>query len=165
MVPFGAMSVRELMIDTLAHIPPATALERLTPEEAERGVPGATHSIADVVDHMNFCATWFCDPCDARTAPMVTSAATGWPEVAPRSWPVAQGQCFSTLERTVAIGNDHDRLASRVTPAIEFPPLAHLTIRDAPVHVATRNAHHLGQVIILQQLSGLWPPPAGSYTW
>jgi uncharacterized damage-inducible protein DinB len=165
MVPFGAMSVRELLIDTLAHIPPGSALERLTPEEAERRVPGATHSIAEIVAHMNFWATWFCDRCDGTRAPMVTSAAMGWPEVAPRSWPVIQGQFLSTLERAVAIGHDPARLESRVTPAIEFPPLARMTIHDALVHVSTHNAHHLGQVIILRQLMGLWPPPAGSYTW
>jgi uncharacterized damage-inducible protein DinB len=52
-----------------------------------------------------------------------------------------------------------------VTPAIEFPPLAHHTVREALVHVAMHNAHHLGQVITLRQLLGAWPPPAGSYTW
>jgi uncharacterized damage-inducible protein DinB len=164
-VPFDAMDVRELLIDTLAHIPPASALERLTPDEAERRVPGATHSIAEIVAHMNFWATWFCERCEGRNAPMVTSAATGWPDVAPKSWPVIHGQFLSTLERAVAIGVNSARLASPVTPAIEFPPLAHMTIRDALVHMATHNAHHLGQVIILRQLMGLWPPPAGSFTW
>ena len=37
------------------------------------------------------------------------------------------------------------------------------TKRD--VLVATHNAHHLGQVILLRQLLGAWPPPAGSWTW
>jgi uncharacterized damage-inducible protein DinB len=52
-----------------------------------------------------------------------------------------------------------------VTPPIEFPPLTHYTIADALTHVATHNAHHLGQVILLRQLAGTWPPPAGSWTW
>jgi uncharacterized damage-inducible protein DinB len=52
-----------------------------------------------------------------------------------------------------------------VTPAIEFPPLADYTIRDAMVHVGVHTAHHLGQVVVLRQLMGLWPPPAGSWTW
>ncbi len=55
--------------------------------------------------------------------------------------------------------------AAPVSPAIEFPPLAHYTIGDALVHVATHNSHHLGQVVLLRQLHGAWPPPAGSWTW
>jgi len=52
-----------------------------------------------------------------------------------------------------------------LTPAIEFPSLAHYSRRDVLVHVATHNAHHLGQVILLRQLLGVWPPPSGSWTW
>jgi uncharacterized damage-inducible protein DinB len=52
-----------------------------------------------------------------------------------------------------------------VSPPIEFPPLASYSIGDVLVHVATHNSHHLGQVIVLRQLMGKWPPPAGSWTW
>ena len=52
-----------------------------------------------------------------------------------------------------------------ITPAIEFPPLAHYTVGTALVHIAQHNSHHLGQVILLRQLMALWPPPAGSWTW
>ncbi len=165
MVPFGAMDVRELLIETLAHIPPAGALEHLTTDEAERRVPGANHSIAEVVAHMNFWASWFCDRCEGAAAPMVTSAATGWPQVAPGTWSELHRQFLSTLERAAALGAEPSRLAAPIAPTIEFPPLANFTIRDALVHMATHNAHHLGQVIILRQVMGLWPPPSGSYTW
>ena len=96
---------------------------------------------------------------------MVTSAASGWPAVAPGSWPELHVRFLTTLNRAVALGDDPGRLASRVVPAIEFPPLANYTIRDAIVHMGTHNAHHLGQVIILRQVMGLWPPPSGSWTW
>jgi uncharacterized damage-inducible protein DinB len=52
-----------------------------------------------------------------------------------------------------------------ISPAIEFPPLAHHTIGDALLHVSVHNSHHLGQVIVLRQLMGCWPPPAGRHTW
>ena len=96
---------------------------------------------------------------------MVTSAATGWPAVAPGTWPELHRQFLSTLERAAALGAEPGRLAAPIAPAIEFPPLASFTIRDALVHMATHNAHHLGQVITLRQIMGLWPPPSGSYTW
>ena len=159
------MSARELLVDTFAHIPPAQAIAALSATDAERRVPGVNHSIAEIVAHVTFWATWFCDRCDGTNAPMVASAATGWPPVAPGSWPDVQARFLSVLERAARIGEDEDRLGSKITPPIEFPPLAHYTKRDALVHVATHNAHHLGQVILLRQLLGAWPPPAGSWTW
>ena len=50
-------------------------------------------------------------------------------------------------------------------PPIQFPPIAHFTRRDALVHIANHNAHHLGQVIVLRQMMGQWPPPSGGWTW
>ena len=163
-VPFAAMDFRELLIDTVAHIPPARALEHLSPEEAERRVPGADHSIAQIVAHVNFWATWFCDRCSGTGAPMVTSAANGWPAVVPGSWPDLHREFLNTLERAVAIG-ESQRPESPLDPPIDFPPLANYTVRDALVHIANHTSHHLGQVITLRQVLGLWPPPSGSWTW
>ena len=129
------MSVRELLIETLAHIPPASALEGLTVDEAERRVPGANHSIAAIVAHLTFWATWFCARCEGTAEPMIASAANGWPPVAPGSWPELHRQFLSMLERAATLGDDPRRLESPIVPPIEFPPLANFTIRDALVHV------------------------------
>ena len=51
--------MRELLIETLTHIPPARALEHLTLDAAERRLPGASHSIAEIVAHMEFWQRWF----------------------------------------------------------------------------------------------------------
>jgi uncharacterized damage-inducible protein DinB len=157
--------MRELLIDTLTHIPPARALEHLTPEAAERHLPGASHSIAEIVAHMEFWQRWFCGRCEGSGEAMVASAATGWPAVPAGSWKDIEQRFLSGLERAAALGADAASLSARVTPAIEFPPIAHFTRRDALVHVATHNAHHLGQVILLRQMMGLWPPPSGGWTW
>ena len=155
------MNPRELLIETYPHIPPERALEELGADEAERRLPAASHSIADIIAHLAFWQEWFCDRCDGVARPMVTSAADGWPAVAAGSWPSIRTRFVSGLERGAAM-NDLDR---PLAPAIEFPPLAHYAVRDALVHIAQHNAHHLGQVILLRQMMGRWPPPSGSYTW
>ena len=156
--------MRELLTDTLAHIPPANALDGLSPEEAECHVPGTNHSIAEIVAHLNFWMTWFCQRCDGRSAPMVATAADGWPPIERGTWPSIRAAFLGSLERTAAIA-DREGLDTPLTPPIEFPPLANYTIRDALVHVSVHNAHHLGQIILLRQLMGAWPPPSGSWTW
>ena len=155
------MNPRELLVDTFPHIPAVRALEDLSPDEAERRLPGAPHSVAEIVAHLAFWQEWFHDRCRGVAAPMVTSAAAGWPGVAPATWPSIRARFLSGLEK-IADVKDPDR---PVAPPIEFPPLAHYSIGDALVHIAQHNAHHLGQVILLRQMMGRWPPPSGGYTW
>ena len=155
------MHPRELLIDTYPHIPPARALDNLTPGDAERRVPGAAHSVAELVAHMAFWQEWFCERCAGVGTPMVQSAADGWPAVTSGSWPSIQARFLDGLERAAAI-DDRDRA---VAPAIEFPPLANYSVGDALVHIAQHNGHHLGQVVLLRQMMGTWPPPSGSWTW
>jgi uncharacterized damage-inducible protein DinB len=159
------MHTRELLIDTLTHLAPAKTLEGLKAADAERRVSGVNHSVAELVAHMTFWARWFCDRCDGIHAPMVTRAAEGWPAVTPGSWPEIECQFRDVLERAARIGDDPQRTAALITPPIEFPPLASYTVHDAMEHTAVHTAHHLGQVVVLRQLMGLWPPPAGSWTW
>jgi uncharacterized damage-inducible protein DinB len=156
------MDARQLLIDTIAHIRPQHALDGLTAADAERCLPNATHSIADIVAHMTFWQHWWCQRCEGQDAALVASAADGWPAVAPGSWPELRAGFCAGLERVAAQADRADR---PVQPAVEFPPLSHYTIGDAIVHVAQHNSHHLGQIILLRQLMASWPPPAGSLTW
>ena len=156
------MNVRELLIETYVHIPPERALEQLTAADAERRLQGAEHSIAEIVAHMSFWQEWFCRRRQGGADPMPAPAANGWPDVKPGSWPDVRDEFAAGLERAVALADLSDR---QITPAIEFPPLAHYTVGNALVHVAQHNSHHLGQAILLRQLMSLWPPPAGSWTW
>jgi len=96
---------------------------------------------------------------------MAASASLGWPSVAEGGWTAVRESFTSGLEQAAALAGQIGLLEQLVHPAIEFPPLAGYTVRDALVHVASHNSHHLGQVIILRQLMGSWPPPSGSWTW
>ncbi|GAC1419193.1 MAG: hypothetical protein NVSMB62_11680 [Acidobacteriaceae bacterium] len=45
-----------------------------------------------------------------------------------------------------------------------------LAVREMPVgdQLIPRAAHaayHLGRVVLLRQMLGAWPPPAGGFTW
>jgi uncharacterized damage-inducible protein DinB len=158
------MHARELLIEPIAYLAPARAIEGLTSEQAERQVPGANHSIAEILAHLTFWQDWFCQRCDGVAAPMVAQAAQGWPVVAPGSWPEIRQRFLTGLDRAASFDRA-GRADELIVPPIEFPPLAAYTIRDAQVHMSTHNAHHLGQIILLRQILGLWPPPAGSWTW
>ena len=159
------MNPRELLIEPIAYMPPGRTLEGLTAEVAERCPKGADHSVAEIVAHLSYWQDWFVSRCLSRADPMPATAAMGWPTVIPGSWPDIHRSFLRGLENAVELGNQPGVLDQNIAPAIEFPPLAAYTIRDALTHIATHNSHHLGQVITIRQLVGVWPPPSGSYTW
>ena len=156
------MNARQLLIDIHAHIPPIFALEQLDGADAERRLPGAPHSIAEIVAHMAFWQEWFVSRASGIDEPMPTPAARGWPDVNAGSWSVVHARFVSGLEAAAALEPNADR---PLAPPIAFPPLAGYTVRDALVHIAQHNSHHLGQVVLLRQIMGLWPPPSGAWTW
>ena len=156
------MSARELLIDLTPHIPPGHALDQLSPDDADRRIEGMAHSIAEIVAHMCFWQEWFCRRCEGHADPMAAPASVGWPAVTPGSWPEVHQRFVAGLERAASLDSLGQEM---VTPAIEFPPLSHYTVRDGIVHMAQHNSYHLGQIVQLRQMMGLWPPPAGSWTW
>lgn len=157
--------MRELLIDTVAYIPPLHALDALSPADATRRPDGATHSIAEIVGHIHFWQAWFLARIAGEARPIVAAAASGWPTVDAAGWDEVRAAFEAGLEQAAVIGDRVDRLDAPVVPTIEFPPLAAYTVREALVHIAVHNAHHLGQVITLRQVLGVWPPPSGSWTW
>ncbi len=158
------MDARPLLIDTVPFLNPRDALDGVTAALADRRVPGAPHTIAEIVAHLAFWQDWFACRCDATGGPMPRSAAAGWPSPSPGDWDALQRRFLDGLDRLVALGAAIDP-ARRLDPPIEFPPLAEITVGEVMVHVATHNAHHLGQIVLLRQMLGAWPPPSGSYTW
>lgn len=158
------MGPRDALIDTLVHLSPPRILEGLSSDIAERRPPGLPHSIAELVAHLSFWQEWFRRRAEGDGEPMVASAALGWPPVAAGSWPDVEARFRAGLEELVALADGRD-VNRPVTPAIEFGPLSRYTLRDIVAHVAQHNAHHLGQVVVIRQLAGQWPPPAGSWTW
>lgn len=85
--------------------------------------------------------------------------------MAPGTWPQVKDRFCAGLEQLVVFGEECRDLDAPIDPPIQFPPLSEYSGRDVLEHVAHHNAHHLGQVVVLRQIIGAWPPPAGSWTW
>ena len=157
------MDPRPLLVDTVPFLSPRLTLDGLTPEIADRRVAGAPHSIAEITAHLVFWQDWFLGRCDATAGPMPQSAALGWPAPAPGGWVALRQRFVEGAERLATIGTTDGH--RRIDPPLEFPQLANYTVLEVVVHVANHNAHHLGQIVLLRQMLGAWPPPAGAYTW
>jgi uncharacterized damage-inducible protein DinB len=158
------MDPRHALLDTIVYLSPLKVLEGLSPAAAAERPPSLPHSIGEIVAHLSFWQEWFTRRFEGRNEPVVASAALGWPPIPPGSWHDVEARFRQGLETLVALAEGRD-LNSRLQPAIDFEPLSQYTLGDVIHHVAQHNAHHLGQVVMLRQLAGTWPPPGGSWTW
>jgi uncharacterized damage-inducible protein DinB len=145
---------------------PSAVLDDLTAEQALTRPHGLPHSIAEIVAHMCYWQEWFNGCATEGFTGIAEHAAAGWPAVSSDSWNAVRTRYLSAIEEAQRIVTESDSLNDPVLPpGIEIPTLARESRASGILRASTHSAHHLGQVIMLRQLMGLWPPPAGSMTW
>jgi uncharacterized damage-inducible protein DinB len=158
--------LNDLLDGTGAFLAPAAVIEGLTPEQAAAKPQGLPHSIAEIVAHMCFWQEWF-NSCAARGftgAP--EHAPEGWPAVAADGWEDVRSRFLNSIAEAKSIAATSDSLGKALLPSgVDIPPLAKESYGSGILHGAFHSGHHLGQIITIRQLMGLWPPAAGSYTW
>ena len=113
--------MREFIVDTIAYLSPPHAVEGLETADAERTVEGTNHSIAEIVAHIDFWQRWFIDRCEGVNAPMVGTAAEGWPSVPQGAWPEVRARFLEALERAAALGTNEAGLLGAARPADRVP--------------------------------------------
>ena len=86
-------------------------------------------------------ANWFIRRAEGTAAPMAQRAAEGWPGERRDPGPLSRQQFVDGLSRLTAWADaTGDALDTPLTPAIEFPPLAHYTKRDVLVRGNAQRA-------------------------
>ena len=145
---------------------PAVALEGLTAEQALAKPHGVPHSIAEIVGHMCYWQEWF-NRCAAEGfTGMAEHALEGWPAVAPDGWEALRTRYLAAIEEGKTIVTTSTTLNDPLLPPhVPIPFLAKESKGSGILHAVVHSGHHLGQIVTMRQLMGLWPPPAGSMTW
>jgi uncharacterized damage-inducible protein DinB len=159
------MHLHAILRGAHAYLAPAAVLADLGAEHASRRSGDSPHSIAEIVAHMAFWQDWFLNRCDGVATPAPRHADLGWPAVNTVRWEVILQRFEAGFARALLLADDQQRTSAAIAPPLEFDHLASYTVSDALIHLALHNAHHLGQVIVLRQQLGAWPPTAGSWTW
>ncbi len=121
--------------------------------------PGAPHSLYEELWHTDF---W-----QRLTLSVIEKRPIIFPEHAAESWPADN----ETLTDEVW----HDltqRFLNGLEEATELSGSQRLeesagdrTVREQLESIVAHNAYHIGRMVFLRQLLGLWPPPPGGDTW
>jgi uncharacterized damage-inducible protein DinB len=142
-----------------AHVEVKDAFAGLDWKLAGMQPEGVSHSIFQLLNHMAYWNQWV-GKWLAGQKPSVPKHAQGsWPgKVAPQSageWQEALRRLDQGLREMTGAIQEADLLAKRGTKT----PLGMLQT------IALHNSYHLGQVVLLRQRLGAWPPPSGGLTW
>jgi len=148
-----------------AHADPVACAEGITAEVAGRTLPGASHTIWQLVWHMNFWMDYELRSIEGPEVPYPEAAAASWPSPVPPS-PAAWEEETARFRRQI------DRLAQLAeqttgdgTGSRTVHPAKGETIDDVLWQMAAHNSYHTGQVALLRRALGVWPPAGGGDTW
>jgi hypothetical protein len=144
----------------------AAVLDGLTADQAQAKPHGLPHSIAEIVAHMCYWQEWFNGCAVAGFTGIAEHAADGWPAVPPDGWEATRTRYLHSVEAAKRIAAESDSLGDPLLPpGVQIPALAKESHGSGILQAAVHSGHHLGQIITMRQLMGLWPPPAGTLTW
>ncbi|GGO31253.1 DinB family protein [Deinococcus humi] len=151
---FG-QAVGNLFLGGPANVSWERALEGLEAGEAERTPNHLSHSVAQVVAHVQFWQAHLLAILDGKRPAPPEHAAGGWPP--PGEWGGLRDTFLRDAARLRALARDPEQCAAPDSQGVPFAAML--------TNYAGHNVYHLGQVVTIRQALGLWPPPSGGDTW
>ena len=119
----------------------------------------APHSVYQLLNHMQYWQEWVLKWLDGSRPPIPKRASSSWPgDAAPASrktWDGAVRRFRAGIEALSRRSREAD-LVSRDGAKSRLEMLQ---------TIASHNSYHAGQVVLLRQVLGAWPPPSGGLTW
>jgi uncharacterized damage-inducible protein DinB len=142
-----------------AHAGTKTVFAALDWKRAGQRPESAPHSVYQLLNHMLYWQEWVVKWLDGERPPIPKHASAGWPgDAAPASqkeWERAVRRFRNGLEGLTRRSRQADLFSERASTS----PLEMLHT------IALHNSYHVGQVVLLRQVLGAWPPPSGGATW
>ncbi len=149
-------ALRSALQGERAHADSAGIFDGLSFELASKRAE-STHTICELLGHM-----WYWQD---RCIEYVRDGSAEWPQSADFSWPAGVA---NEPEWQAAV----DRYKQGLEVLLELVGSCDLAGEEGPVTnlaaiqaTAQHNSYHAGQVVLVRQQLGVWPPPGGGLTW
>jgi len=131
-------------------VSPATALSGVEPEDACRPVPGGPHSIAQIVAHMHWWQQRRIAIARGEEPDDFALQIDDWPQVQPEQWEELVGSFLASINELLGLTEDH--------AAMQRTVFGDRNVGSMLVSHTTHNAYHIGQIVLIRRILGLWPP-------
>ena len=151
-------AVKEMLTGGGEFVPPERLLGDLTEAQALAVPPGSPYSIAVLVAHMHFWQERNIEKACGLKAPRPEHLDDTFSIVQAGAWPSLRENFLDGLEVCAKIAGE---LGERTSPDRAETSIAY----DLAMCPALHSAYHYGQIAMLRQIQGLWPPAGGDDSW
>ena len=163
----GQKVMRELLRGKGAHADALACVAGVPLDVAGRRVPGFSHSIFGLVWHTAYWMDYELARMEGKAPPYPPHAEDSWPgQAAPsdaREWADTVNRFRAGIAAldALAAGPEAERKVALTSPTTNQGD----TVKDIVWQTLVHNSYHLGQVVLLRQALGAWPPPTGTDSW
>ena len=160
--------LRELLYGKQAHADSLACVD--VPLEVAAQLPQwSSHSIWQLVWHMNFWMDHELKRIEGSLVPYPEHANLSWPSSTPESaevWHGEKARFGELLGRLAQHAGESAQQLARPVPATHSSEMEHASTLEAVLwQTIVHNSYHVGQVVTLRTALGVWPPASGSDTW
>jgi uncharacterized damage-inducible protein DinB len=142
-----------------SHVGTATVLAGLDWKLAGTRPEGAPHSVFQIVNHIVYWEEWVNKWLDGESPKVPKHADGGWPG---KVSPTNRKEWEQTVRRFGGVLNALERRSRKGDLLAERGKWTRVEIVHA---TGSHTTYHVGQVALMRQLLGAWPPPSGGLTW
>jgi hypothetical protein len=161
--------LEEVLSGESAHAAPAAILEGLSGAAAHWRMEGAPRTIYEELWHIAFWQQMTLDWVSGRETAYPAQAADGFPsaqDVKRETWEQLRERFFAGNGQAAEVARDVGGLDKLVScPSRPDMPVRVMTVREQLESLGAHNAYHLGRIVLLRQVQGLWPPAGGGFSW
>ncbi|MGD0912615.1 MAG: DinB family protein [Terracidiphilus sp.] len=164
----------EILVGDGYATPPKRILDGLVSSETGDALThqkpaGAPHSIYEELWHVVFWQRITLEWIIGIETPYPKSSLDGFPTVLDLEKEPFGALCeryFDGLTAAVEAATDTSRHDREIRcPSRPGQPMRAMTVLEQLQNLAAHNAYHLGRIVLLRQLLGVWPPPSGGDSW
>ncbi len=152
-----------------AHAAPAHILEGLPDTVAHAALPCAPHTIYQELWHLAFWQQVTLDWVSGLETPYPANMRDPFPtdaQILAETWEQLRSRFLDGADQAASVASDSSRLPTIVRcPSRPGRPARLMSVQDQLISLAAHNAYHLGRIVLLRQLLGVWPPRSGGFAW
>ena len=155
-------TLQDLLRGRGAHVDPAACLEGIGADLAGQRVAPGSHTIWQLVWHMNYWMDYELRTLNGPEASYPQHAFDSWPvETAPASEDAWRGETARFRHQVDQLSHWARRAVLEGVAGRVVHPGKGETVQDVLWQMVAHNSYHIGQVALLRRMAGHWPPAGG----
>ncbi len=146
-----------------AHVSPMGAIEKLTAAQARKRAHPKLPTIWEELAHIVYWQDWLLTATRGSDPKFTSNYEAGWPPMPPVRESTKK---WAGLVRRFARGlKEAEGVALTMNLTTRLKTKYKRSYGSVLVTLADHNSYHLGQIVQMRKMMGLWPPPSGGCTW